>query len=69
MDGGWQPIGATAKAAGEVQVHRLGKYAWQEPQAATWRDDPDGMSGWFNRAGEYLTPVPTHWKPLQGGVH
>ena len=65
---GWIPINDTTKTLGFIQVHRFGRFGWMESTIATWRDD-GGFVGWFNHAGEYLSPIPTHWKPLYGGIH
>jgi hypothetical protein len=64
---GWSEIDDLARFAGEIDVHRFGRLPWQAPQRARWRREPNGFHGWFTRSGEYLTPVPTHYRLPNGG--
>lgn len=32
-----------------------------------WKEHDDGFKGWFDRAGNYITPYPIEWAPEHGG--
>jgi hypothetical protein len=69
-DPGWREIATAPHDGTFIRLERFGLIGgYVEPEVGHWREEQNGFKGWWDRAGMYLSPPPTHWLPEQGSVN
>ncbi len=67
---GWREITTAPHDGTFIRLERFGRIgSYVEPEIGQWREEPNGFKGWWDRAGFYLSPPPTHWLPEHGSVN
>lgn len=65
----WLPIETAPTDGTRVRLHRIGRrrpYAlWAYLAIGHYEAKDDGFKGWFTDDGEYHTPYPDSWLPLE----